>query len=333
MITTLLLMPESHLRSALSAEARARLEACGRVLVAPTAVDHARADVRRMLGEAEVVMTGTGTARLSDDVLAAAPHLRLIVHAAGSVRPIADEGVYDRGILVSSQAPTNALPVAEYTLAMLLLELKGTRAIESTYRAARSEVDVDELLRLRGVYGRRVGIVSASSIGRRVIELLRPFDIDVAVYDPYLTDDEAARLGVTRTTLEELLSGSDIVSLHAPLLPQTTGMIGAAELSLLRDGAVLVNTARGALVDQAALIRELSTGRFRAVIDVTDPEVPDPDSPLWSLPNVVLTPHVAGSRGLELRRIGDRAVDEVERFARGESLGFEVSRARYSTNA
>jgi phosphoglycerate dehydrogenase-like enzyme len=110
-------------------------------------------------------------------------------------------------------------------------------------------------------------------------------------------------------------------------------MIGAAELAALRDGVTFINTARGALVDQDALIRELCSGRIRAVIDVTDPEVSEADSPLWDLDNIVLTPHVAGSRGLELHRIGERAVAEVGRLARGEPLAYEVTRERYSTNA
>jgi phosphoglycerate dehydrogenase-like enzyme len=163
--------------------------------------------------------------------------------------------------------------------------------------------------------------------------LLAPFEVRTVVYDPYLSDEDAAGLGTRRTDLRTLMATSDLVSLHAPLLPSTRGMIGAAELAALRDGAVFVNTARGALVDQEALVRELQTKRIRAVVDVTDPEVPDPGSSLWDLDNVVLTPHVAGSRGLELRRIGERAVAEIGRLTRGEQLLFEVSRERYRTNA
>ncbi|MFH5877305.1 hydroxyacid dehydrogenase [Arthrobacter sp. NA-172] len=333
MTEILILMPSSHQALAITPEALGRLKSSGRVSVAPTATDHLRADVRELLATAEIVLTGTGTAELTNEVLDVAPRLRAIVHAAGTVRPIVGEDVYDRGIQISSQSPTNALPVAEYTLAMILLELKGVRAIENIYRAARAEVDVDGLLRDKGAYQRRVGIISASSIGRRMIELLRPFDLEVVVYDPYLTTEEAQTLGVTSVDLDTLLESSDLVSIHAPLLPQTRGMIGARELSLLRDGAVVINTSRGAIVDQDAFARELQTGRIRAVIDVTDPEVPTASSPLWTLDNVVLTPHVAGSRGLELHRIGDRAVDEVQRFARGDELEFAVTRTRYATNA
>ncbi|MGG2479179.1 NAD(P)-dependent oxidoreductase, partial [Rhizobium sp. BR5] len=107
---------------------------------------------------------------------------------------------------------------------------------------------------------------------------------------------------------------SDVISLHAPSLPQTRHMIGAEELARMKDGATLINTARGALVDEDALLAELKTGRIEAVIDVTDPEVPPPDSPLYSLPNVFLTPHIAGATGLERARLGDMAIAEIERF-------------------
>jgi phosphoglycerate dehydrogenase-like enzyme len=333
MTQILLLMPDSHRESVFTAEMLERLGRCGTVHVAPTATDHRRADVRALLATADVVVTGTGTAKLDRDVLAAAPHVRAIVHAAGTLRPIVDEDVYDRGIELSSQAPTNALPVAEYTLAMILLELKGVPAVGRTYRAARGQVDVDALLAAQGVYGRRVGVVSASSIGRRVIALLQPFDVDVVVFDPFLDPDEARRLGATSVDLDTLLRTSDLVTVHAPLLPSTVGMIGATELAAMGKGTVLVNTARGALIDEEALIAELRTGRIRAVVDVTDPEVPAPDSPLWDLENLVLTPHVAGSRGRELQRIGAEVVGEVERVVRGEPLRFGVPRARYATSA
>jgi phosphoglycerate dehydrogenase-like enzyme len=314
-------------------ELRGQLAEYGRIRFSPSPTDHHTPAARELLSTAEVVLTGTGTALLDDEVLAGAARLSAVVHAAGSLRPVITPGAFDRGIRLSSQARANALPVAEYTLAMILLELKRVRVAEQVYRSGRREVDVDQLLAGSGNYGRQVGIVSASAIGRRVIELLRPFDVRTVVYDPYLTEAAASELGVQRLDLHTLLATSDLVSLHAPLLAETVGMIGAAELAALRDGVTFINTARGALVDQQALIQELASGRIRAILDVTEPEVSEPDSPLWSLENVVLTPHVAGSRGLELHRIGERAVAEVGRLARGEPLAYEVTRERYQINA
>jgi phosphoglycerate dehydrogenase-like enzyme len=127
--------------------------------------------------------------------------------------------------------------------------------------------------------------------------------------------------------LDELLAASDVVSLHAPSLPSTRHMLDARRLALLGDGATLINTARGALIDHDALVVELLTGRIDAVIDVTEPEVLPPDSPLYDLPNVVLTPHIAGALGVEIRRLGDSAVDEIERYAAGEPFAHPVTAA------
>jgi phosphoglycerate dehydrogenase-like enzyme len=144
------------------------------------------------------------------------------------------------------------------------------------------------------------------------------------VYDPYLSGEEAASLGVEKVELDDLLRSSDVVTLHAPSLPETRHMIGARELALIRDGAALINTARGALVDGNALEKELSTGRIRAVIDTTEPETPPPDSPLYDLPNVFLTPHIAGASGTEVYRMTDLIIEEIGRYLRGEPLQHEV---------
>ena len=310
-----------------------RLRSYGHVRVSPSPTDHRTERARRLLADADVVLTGTGTALLDEPTLDEAARLKWVVHAAGTLRPIIGPSAFTRGIRLSSQARTNALPVAEYTLAMILLELKGVRCAEQVYRAARREVGVDGLLRDHGVYDRQVGVIGASAVGRRVLGMLSAFDVRTVVYDPYLSEEDADALGTVRTDLRSLLTTSDLVSLHAPLLPETRGMLGTRELAVLRDGAVLVNTARGGLVDQDALIRELESGRIRAVLDVSDPEPPEPSSPLWQLDNVVLTPHVAGSRGRELRRIGDRAVAEIGRISRGEPPQYEGTEQQYRINA
>ena len=333
MTEVLLLMPASHRRSILTAQAAARMAETSTVREAPTANHHADPRVRELLTTAEIIVTGTGTARLAEEDLRSAPCAKAIIHAAGTLRPIVGEYAYDLGLVLSSMAPVNAIPVAEYTLAMILLELKGVHAIATTYQRARQAVDVDAILAEHGVYHRTVGIVGASRIGRLVIELLSNFDLEVLLSDPSIDQSAAQQLGVRLVDLPTLVASADAISLHAPLLPETRHMIDAALLATIRDGAVLINTARGGLVDQEALLTELRTGRFRAVLDVTDPEPPPRASDLWNLDNVLLTPHVAGSRGLELQRIGEEVVAEVERYVRGEPLRYAVSRDRYAANA
>ncbi|MGO4630063.1 hydroxyacid dehydrogenase [Streptomyces sp. 2RAF24] len=291
----------------------------------PRLVAHDLADptpeVAAALAEAELLLTCWGTTPLTADVLARAPRLKGVVHAAGSVKHHITDACWDRGIQVTSAAAANALPVAEYTLAAILFA--GKRVLRSAQQYAELRTDqawLDESTAW-GNYRRTVGIIGASRIGRRVIDLLRPFDFEILLYDPYTTDPGP---GVTPVPLDELCARSTVVSVHAPQLPATHHMLGAAQLAAMPDGATLVNTARGSLVDETALLPHLRSGRLHAVLDVTDPELPAPDSPLWTLPNVLLTPHVAGSLGNELHRMADRAIEEVARYGRGEPFAEEV---------
>jgi phosphoglycerate dehydrogenase-like enzyme len=278
---------------------------------------------RAVLADAEVVITSWGAPRMDAETLAAAPKLRAIVHAAGSVRFLASDEVWDAGISVSSMADLNGLPVAEYTLAMILLENKRVAPITAEFNQSRRR-PAEDWYEGTGNYGRRVGLISASRIGRRVAELLRPFDLEVVIADPYCSFEEIAELGATKVELPELFATSAVISLHTPLLPETIGMIGADLLRTIPAGATLINTARGKIIDHEALIAELSDGRFRAVLDVTDPEPPEPDSPLWDLPNVLLTPHLAGSKGDEVRRMAAGAIEELGRVLNGRPLLFQV---------
>jgi phosphoglycerate dehydrogenase-like enzyme len=269
------------------------------------------------LSTVEVLLTGWGCPPVDERVLAAAPRLRAIVHAAGSARALVTPACWQRGILVSTAAAANARPVAEFTLAAILLANKGAPAAARAYREQRRRIDPLAEYPAIGNRAKTVGLVGASRIGRRVIELLRPFELRVVVADPFLDDAEAARLGVERRELDELLVEADVVSLHAPSLPATRHLLDRRRLRLMRDGAVLVNTARGALVDHDALAAELRSGRISAVLDVTEPEPLPPESPLFSLPNVVLTPHIAGALGTEVVRLGDAAIEELSRYAAG----------------
>lgn len=281
----------------------------------------------RLLPIADVLLSGWGCPRIDADVLARAPRLRAVVHAAGTVKGHVDEAVWARGVRVSSAAAANAVPVAEYTLAAILFAAKRVFRLQRLYREVRGfRLWPREVPGPLGSLGRTVGIVGASRIGRRVLEWLRPFDFARLVSDPFLAPDEARALGAEPVELDALLARADVVSLHAPLLPETRGMIDRRRLALLRDGAVLINTARGALVDMQALTEELASGRIDAVLDVTEPEVLPADSPLYDLPNVFLTPHVAGAMGAETQRLAALAIDEIERLALGEPLAHEVRR-------
>lgn len=276
--------------------------------------DPAHADA---LARAEVLLTCWGCPPLTAEVLDRMPALRAVVHAAGTVKHHVTEACWERGISVSSAAAANALPVAEFTLAAILFAGKRVLPIAARYRRDRARPEWADSEPGWGNYRVTVGVVGASLIGRRVIELLRPFDIEVLVFDPFLGEDEARELGVHRAELPALAAAADVVSVHAPQIPETRHMIDRRILRLMRDGATLINTARGSLVDTDALTEELVAGRLHAVLDVTEPEVLPASSPLYDLPNVLLTPHIAGSLGNELARMAGSALDELERLARG----------------
>ena len=283
------------------------------------------AAARSVLGQINILVTGWGCPFVSAQLVRAAPNLKLIAHAAGTVKYTLDPAVYAAGIAVTHAADANAVPVAEFTLAAILFANKRVFELRDRYRADPSRRSAYQLMdEPIGNYRRTVGLVGASRIGRKVAKMLQGFDFEVLLSDPFVRLGDAVLAGAELVDLETLLSRSDVVSLHAPSLPVTRAMIGAAQLALMRDGATLINTARGALVDEAALIAELESGRLQAVIDVTEPEIPPRDSPLFRLPNVFLTPHVAGAVGTERLRLGQMAIAEVERFVAGLPLQYGV---------
>ena len=283
-----------------------------------------RPDTIVALAQAEVLITGWGAPRLDVEALAAAPRLRLLVHAAGSVKEAGIcPQVWHRGVQVSSAASVNAIPVAEYTVAVILLTGKRAFRLAADYADGRFRHQIPGMG--IGNAGRTVGIVGASRTGRLVLDLLARHDFRILIADPFLTRSQARKLGAELAELDDLLVRSDVVTLHAPLLDKTRHLIDDRRLALMRDGSVLVNTGRGALVDTEALVRHCSggpgrAGRIDAVLDVTDPEPLRAGHPLLALPNVFVTPHIAGALGTEIRRLGAFAVDEVERWLAGEPL-------------
>jgi phosphoglycerate dehydrogenase-like enzyme len=278
---------------------------------------------RAALAEAEILISGWGAPRIDQDVLNAAPRLRAVVHAAGTVKKLLDPIVFERGVTVSSAAQANALPVAEFTVAALVLGAKEAFARARRYRGSRPAGGFPGP-RGNGLPGSTVGILGASRVGRLVLERLRELDVTVLLSDPYVTADQARALGARLTDVDTLCARSDLLSLHAPALPETRHVLDARRLALLPDGAVVINTARGSLIDTQALIAECATGRITALLDVTDPEPLPDDHPLLALDGVFVTPHLAGAEGREVRRLGEFATAEIGRLLRGEQLQGQI---------
>jgi phosphoglycerate dehydrogenase-like enzyme len=274
-----------------------------------------------VLRQADILVTGWGCPAIGRDILETAPKLKLVAHAAGTVKGFLSPDVLEAGIAVTHAAEANAIPVAEFTLAAIIFANKQVFRFRDLYRADRNRARIFPLTsRPIGNFRRTIGIIGASRIGRRVIDLLEPFHVRVLLHDPYVDAREAAALGAESVSLEELMRLSDVVSIHAPALPSTQGMIDRRHLALMPDGATLINTARGIIVNQNDLIDELRTGRIDAIIDVTHPEVPEASSALYDLPNVFLTPHIAGAIGNEREMLGEFVVEEIERFVEGRPL-------------
>lgn len=290
--------------------------------------------IQDALAETEVLITSWGAPRLDADLLARLPRLRAVLHAAGSIRGIVTPEFWARGIPITSAADANAAPVAEFALGMILLA--GKRTLVHAREGISPEQSGIALLddtRI-GNMDRTIGIVGFSRIGRRVVELLRPFDgLTALVADPFADADEVARAGASLLPLEHLLPRAQVLSLHAPALESTAGMIGRAQLAALPDRATVINTARGALLDHDALYVECRTARLDAVLDVTDPEPLPADHGLRTLANVTITPHIAGSLGTEIRRLADSALDELEALTRGLPLRHTVSEAEAARSA
>ncbi|GIH19371.1 hydroxyacid dehydrogenase [Rugosimonospora africana] len=270
------------------------------------------------LAEVEVLITSWGASRLDAELLGRMPRLRAVFHAAGSVRSLVSDAFWARDIRLTSAADANSIPVAEFALAAILFA--GKRALFSGKSTTSPEREWDDRLRAHrlGNLDRTIGIVGFSRVGRRTVELLRRFDgFEILVADPYADAAAVSAAGATVVSLDELLPQVDVLSLHAPELPATRHLIAAAQLAALRDGATVLNTARGSLLDHDALLRECRSGRLDAVLDVTDPEPLPDSSELLTLPNVFITPHLAGSLGREARRLTDAALSELEAFVAG----------------
>ena len=279
-----------------------------------------------VLAEAEVILSGWGAPAMDAAFLDAAPNLRLVLYGAGSIRRVATPALWDRGVRITSAYAANAVPVSEYTLAAILFSLK--RGWHFAFSAQR-EKSLPGQSQVPGAYGSTVGLVSLGMVGRLVRERLRPFDLRVVAYDPYVTPEEARDLGADLMSLEDLFASSDVVSLHAPWLPETEGMIRGSHLASMKRNATLINTSRGAVVREGEMVEVLEKRPdLWVVLDVTHPEPPEPGCRLYDLPNVVLTPHIAGSLGSECRRLGRLVVDELRRYVAGEPLEHEITRER-----
>lgn len=284
--------------------------------------------------DTEVIFSTWGMPRLTEEQLRdALPALRAVFYAAGSVQAFAREHL-QRGVQVFSAWGANAVPVAEYTVAQIILANKGFFTACHRFSAGDHKAARQHFRDMPGNYGTRVGIIGAGMIGKMVLARLRDYRLETVVCDPFLSDEAARALGATRISLEELFATCSVISNHVANLPATVGMLHYGLFSRMRENATFLNTGRGAQVVEDDLCRALRECPARtAVLDVTYPEPPIAGSELYALPNVFLTPHIAGSAGDEVARMGEHMVDAFLRWSRGEVLPCEVTMEMLQTMA
>ncbi|MHB1318560.1 MAG: hydroxyacid dehydrogenase, partial [Anaerolineae bacterium] len=274
----------------------------------PEEIHAANLDLLSGMRDLEVIFSTWGMPVLDAAALERLPRLQAVFYAAGSVRAFA-EPLLERGILVTSAWAANAIPVAEFALAQILLACKGYFRNVRDYRPE-TGLSAHDCFRGPGIYDVPVALIGAGQVASALIERLRPFHLEVLVVDPFLSDGAAEELGVRLVSMGRAFSEAYVVSNHLPNLPDLVGALNGALFASMRPGAVFINTGRGAQVVEAefaAVFRERTD--LTALLDVTWPEPPETESPLWRLPNVHISSHIAGSLNNEVGRLADYAIE------------------------
>lgn len=288
----------------------------------PVLITHDNVDEHAQeLADLEVIFSTWGMPALSPAQIARMPRLKAVLYAAGSVQHFA-RPFLEKGIAVSSAYQANGVPVAEFCLAQILLACKRYFTCAALVRGGRWAHDAIG----HGVYGETVALIGMGAVARQLVALLRPFNLRIIAVDIVLKEAEARALGLAKlVSIDEAFREAYVVSNHLPNLPHLAGVIGRAQFESMRTNATFINTGRGAQVDEAALIEVF--GRrpdLTALLDVTDPEPLDLQGPLNRLPNVHVSPHMAGSANHEVLRMADYMIEECERLLRGEPLRYAV---------
>ena len=281
--------------------------------------------------DADIAITSWGSPALTDELLDCAPNLKLVIHAAGTVKPIVTDALWERGIRVVSSAKPLGEGVAKTALGFSISASKNFYFLNSNIHAggySEGKSDIRELVDLT------VGVIGCGWAGKHYIELMSNFRVDILAYDPFVGADVLGPLGAEKAELNDVLTKSDIISIHAPNIPETHHMINAETLKMMKKDAILINTARGAIIDEAALYEHMAAGNLKyACLDVYDPEPILPENPLRTLPNVIMTPHLAGLSNNGKLKIGIHSARIAKLFAEGNEIECEVTKEMLATIA
>lgn len=296
----------------------------GEVSMNPYKAELTQEQLAEIVRDVDILVTGWGTCKLDETVLKNADNLKLIAHTGGSVAGLVDEYVYNRGIRVIGGNETFAKSVAEGCLCYVLAMLRRVNQYSNLIHYGGWK-PIGERQLNRGLFGKKVGLIGFGAIAKHFARMLKLFETEIYVYSRHLSKDEADLYGVKLcASQEELFETCDIVSVHSALTPETVGSVSAELLAKMKDGAILLNTARGAIVDEEALIKELKTGRIFAALDTFEVEPLPYDSPLRTLPNVLAMPHMGGPTVDMREMVTLDLASDIGRFLRNEELKFEI---------
>lgn len=274
----------------------------------------------------DIVLTGWGTPSLVGNE----KKFRLLAHTGGSVGDLIVPSSFDAGIKAISANSIYAVSTAEGALSYILSALRCVPRETEKMKTAGYWKDGTEPF-TRSLIGKTVGIVGVGAVARALISFLLPFGVNLKLFDTYGIDpDYLRKTGAVQTSIEDVFSTCDVISVHAALTEKTVRMIGEREFSLIRDGALFVNTSRGAIIDENALAASLRSGRFYAFLDVYEQEPLPAESELRRLDNVYLMPHKAGPASDLYPIIGERIVEDMIRFRDGLPLEYEIKREEAS---
>lgn len=312
-----------RLRQMFTADALEKLRGLGEVVTRDSEEDATPDEVKRLLVNADIAVTSWGCPLLNRELTAGSPKLGFVAHAGGSVKAVFDPELYGLGMRTAGNARVLGRGVAETALGLTIASLKNLWQVS---RDIANGGWNEHFGQIRELFDLKIGVIGAGFAGRHYIKLMQNFDVEVLLYDPYVDATKAAEMGAVKMELEPLLKQADVVSIHAPSIPETNHMFRAETLALMKDNAILINTARGSLLNEKDLYEHMSKGKLQyACIDVTDPEPPEADNPLRGLPNVIFSPHLAGLTNNGLGRIGKGVVEQIMAYVAGAPVDGEVT--------